>query len=600
MSTQQSTSGSGQMDPILMAVLANRMDAIVREMVNTLLKTARSSVLAVARDFSCSLVTADNRLLTPGEGAPVHIFGSSLQTQSMCDLHPDLTEGDAFLDNDPYTGNTHAADHMYMVPVFVDGEHLFTTCAKAHQADCGNSIPSTYHATARDVYEEGALIFPCVRVQQDYRDVDDIIRMCRRRIRVPEQWYGDYLASIGSARIGERRLIELVQRYGKDTIKQFIDEWFAYSERRMIEAIRKLPKGRLSSTSRYDPLPPVIPDGLPIKVKVSIDPDAARIEVDLTHNDDNKEFGLNESQACAMSNAMCGVFNCIESDIPHNAGSFSRVEVKLREGCVTGIPQFPHSCSMATTNIGDRIVNAVQTAFAEIGEGHGVAEGAMGMGASAGVISGKDWRRGGSPYINQELVFCNGGPGTPTTDGWLTNGLPVAVGVIYRASIEVEESKNPMLFKSLEVITGGAGAGRFRGAPGVEVVYGPRMDPMTIVVSCDGQVNPARGVRGGHSGPPAATYKIKADGSQEKLPGVVECVLQPGEWIRGLDAGGGGYGDPLQRDPDRVLRDVFDAWETLERARDVYGVIFSGSLADDSLAVDQAATEKYRQAQGQI
>jgi len=406
MSTQQSTSGSGQMDPILMAVLANRMDAIVREMVNTLLKTARSSVLAVARDFSCSLVTADNRLLTPGEGAPVHIFGSSLQTQSMCDLHPDLTEGDAFLDNDPYTGNTHAADHMYMVPVFVDGEHLFTTCAKAHQADCGNSIPSTYHATARDVYEEGALIFPCVRVQQDYRDVDDIIRMCRRRIRVPEQWYGDYLASIGSARIGERRLIELVQRYGKDTIKQFIDEWFAYSERRMIEAIRKLPKGKLTSTSRYDPLPPVIPDGLPITVEVSIDPDAARIEVDLTHNDDNKEFGLNESQACAMSNAMCGVFNCIESDIPHNAGSFSRVEVKLREGCVTGIPQFPHSCSMATTNIGDRIVNAVQTAFAEIGEGHGVAEGAMGMGASAGVISGKDWRRGGSPYINQELVFC--------------------------------------------------------------------------------------------------------------------------------------------------------------------------------------------------
>jgi len=435
MNTPRSTPESSQMDPILMAVLANRMDAIVREMVNTLLKTARSAVLAVVRDFSCSLVTADNRLLTPGEGVPVHIFGSSLQSQAMCDLHDDLAPGDAFLHNDPYLGNTHAADHMYLVPVFVDGEHLFTTCAKAHQADCGNSIPSTYHATARDVYEEGALIFPCVRVQRNHQDVDDIIRMCRRRIRVPEQWYGDYLASIGSARIGERRLIELVQRYGKDTIKQFIDEWFAYSERRMIEAIRKLPKGKLSSTSRYDPLPPVIPDGLPITVEVSIDPDAARIEVDLTHNDDNKEFGLNESVACAMSNAMCGVFNCIEPDIPHNAGSFSRVDVKLREGCITGIPQFPHSCSMATTNIGDRIVNATQTAFADIGEGHGLAEGAMGMGAGAGVISGKDWRRNGSPYINQEWLLANGGPGTPTTDGWLTYGLPVAGGVIYRASV---------------------------------------------------------------------------------------------------------------------------------------------------------------------
>ena len=108
-------------DPVLMAVLANRLNAIVREMTNTLLRTARSSVLAVVRDFSCSLVTADNRLLAPGEGVPVHIFGSALQTRAMCELHDDLAPGDAFLHNDPYMGNTHAADHMYMVPVFVDG-----------------------------------------------------------------------------------------------------------------------------------------------------------------------------------------------------------------------------------------------------------------------------------------------------------------------------------------------------------------------------------------------------------------------------------------------------------------------------------------------
>lgn len=587
-------SATGTLDPVLMALLSNRLNSIVREMVNTLLKTARSAVLAVVRDFSCSLVTADNRLLCPGEGVPVHIFGSSLQTQSMCDLHPDLAPGDAFLDNDPYAGNTHPADHMYMVPVFVDGEHMFTACAKAHQADCGNSIPSTYHAYARDVYEEGALIFPCVRVQKDYKDVSDIIRMCQRRIRVPEQWYGDYLASIGSARIGERRLIELVKRYGKDTIRQFIEEWFAYSERRMIEAIRKLPNGRFVKTSVYDPLPPVIPDGLPIRVQVTVDPEAARIEVDLTQNEDNKDFGLNESVACAISNAMCGVFNSIDHDVPHNAGSFSRVDVRLRDGCFTGIPKFPHSCSMATTNVGDRIVNATQSAFAEIGYGYGLAEGAMGMGAGAGVISGKDWRRNGAPYINQEWILANGGPGTPTTDGWLTYGLPVAVGVIYRASIEVEESKHPILFKSLEVVPGGGGAGRFRGSPGVEVVYGPRKDPMTVVISCDGQHNPPQGVCGGHAGPPAATYKRHRDGTEEKLPGVVECVLQPGEQLRGVDAGGGGYGNPLEREPARVLRDVRESWETLERAGKVYGVVFSGSLEDETLAVDAAATARRR------
>ena len=582
---------SADFDPILMAVLANRMNAIVREMTNTLLKTARSAVLATVRDFSCSLVTGDNRLLCAAEGAPVHIFGSDLQTQAMCDLHDDLAPGDIFLHNDPYLGNSHAADHMYMAPVIIDGIHLFTACAKAHQADCGNSIASTYHATAKDVYAEGALIFPCVRVQKDYRNVDDIVRMCRRRIRVPEQWYGDFLASIGAVRIAERRLTELAERYGIPLLQHFTESWFDYSERRAAEAIRALPSGKLSGISRYDPQPG-LPDGLPIRADVEVDGEAGFIDVDLTHNADNIEFGLNESVACATSNAMNGVFNCIDPSVPHNAGSFKRVRVKLREGCVTGVPKFPHSCSMATTNIGDRIVNAVQYAFSQLGDGYGLAEAGMGMGAGAAVISGHD-RRFNGPFINQEWMVATGGPGTPTTDGWLNYGLPVANGVIYRGSVEIDESKFPMLFRSLRVVPGGAGAGRFRGSPGVDVVYGPRTDPMTVIVSCDGQVNPPQGVHGGQSGPAAATYKIHRDGREEKLPGVVECQLEPGEWIRGVDAGGGGYGNPLERAPERVLRDVLERWETPERARDVYGVVLTTGGGGE-LQLDVAATRARR------
>jgi N-methylhydantoinase B len=582
---------SADFDPILMAVLANRMNAIVREMTNTLLKTARSAVLATVRDFSCSLVTGDNRLLCAAEGAPVHIFGSDLQTQAMCDLHDDLAPGDIFLHNDPYLGNSHAADHMYMAPVIIDGIHLFTACAKAHQADCGNSIASTYHATAKDVYAEGALIFPCVRVQKNYRNVDDIVRMCRRRIRVPEQWYGDFLASIGAVRIAERRLTELAERYGIPLLQHFTESWFDYSERRAAEAIRALPSGRLSGISRYDPQPG-LPDGLPIRADVVVDGEAGFIDVDLTHNADNIEFGLNESVACATSNAMNGVFNCIDPSVPHNAGSFKRVRVKLREGCVTGVPKFPHSCSMATTNIGDRIVNAVQYAFSQLGDGYGLAEAGMGMGAGAAVISGHD-RRFNGPFINQEWMVATGGPGTPTTDGWLNYGLPVANGVIYRGSVEIDESKFPMLFRSLRVVPGGAGAGRFRGSPGVDVVYGPRTDPMTVIVSCDGQVNPPQGVHGGQSGPAAATYKIHRDGHEEKLPGVVECQLEPGEWIRGVDAGGGGYGNPLERAPERVLRDVLERWETPERARDVYGVVLTTGDGGE-LQLDVAATRSRR------
>ena len=137
------------LDQVLIAVLANRFEAIVREMTNTLFRTGRSSVLNMARDFSCSIVTADDQLLAAAEGLQVHVLGAGLQTASMRELHPDAVEGDAFLHNDPYLGNTHTADLTLLVPVFVDGEHVFTACAKAHQADCGNADPSTYMPYAR-------------------------------------------------------------------------------------------------------------------------------------------------------------------------------------------------------------------------------------------------------------------------------------------------------------------------------------------------------------------------------------------------------------------------------------------------------------------
>ncbi len=420
--------------------------------------------------------------------------------------------------------------------------------------------------------------------------------MCKRRIRVPEQWYGDHLACIGSARIGERRLIELTKRYGAETIKAFINEWFAYSERRMVDAIRRLPAGRMSSTSVYDPMPPVLPEGLPIRVDIEVQPDAGRIIVDLRHNADNVDCGLNESLACATSNAMCGVFNCMEPDIPHNAGSFARIDVLLREGCVAGVPRFPTSCSVATTNIGDRIVNATQSAFSLLQPGIGAAEGAMGFGAAGAVISGHDRRRNG-PYVNQEWMVANGGPATDSTDGWLNFGIPVAAGMLYRGSVEVDESKFPILFESLRVIEGGGGAGRRRGSPGVEVAYGPRFDPMTLVMSCDGQVNPARGAQGGLSGPPASTRLRRADGSEEVLPGAVQCALSPGEVIIGRDGGGGGYGDPLEREPERVLRDVAERWESRARAREIYGVVLADAPDDEvGLVVDAMATFDLRAA----
>ena len=183
-------------------------------MENTLFRTGRSAVLNMARDFSCALITADNRLLASAEGLPVHVIGMEFLAEAMTDLHDDLTRGRRLPPQRPLP-RQHAPRRPHDPRAgLLRGAALFTAAAKAHQADCGNAQPTTYMPFARDVYEEGSLIFPSVRVQRDYHDIDDIIRMCRRRIRVPDQWYGDYLAMLGAARIGEARLKEVCAKYG--------------------------------------------------------------------------------------------------------------------------------------------------------------------------------------------------------------------------------------------------------------------------------------------------------------------------------------------------------------------------------------------------
>src|SRR5258707_10870963 len=162
--------------------------------------------------------------------------------RAMLQFHPDVKSGDAFLHNSPYHGNSHAADHTILVPVVDNaGVHRFTVFAKAHQADIGNSKPTSYTGAARDVYEEGALIFPAVQVQRDYRDIDDIVRMCRLRIRVPDQWGGDYQALIGAARVGERELLALGAEVGWGTLDRHARDWFDYSDRTMPSPIPRLP-----------------------------------------------------------------------------------------------------------------------------------------------------------------------------------------------------------------------------------------------------------------------------------------------------------------------------------------------------------------------
>lgn len=581
-----------KLSPIDMAVIANRFDSIVREMSNTLLRSARSTVISTCRDFSCCIVTAQHELITAGEGQPVHIFGAHLQTLEMEKAHgTSIKEGDAFLDNDPYGGGSHPADHTVIVPVFVDGVHLFNSVAKAHMADIGNSIPSSYFPRAKDVYEEGSLTFPTVRIQRDYKDVDDIIRMCRARIRVPHQWYGDYLATLGAARVAEKRLKELCEKYGSDTIAQFIKEWFDYSERQMDSAIRKLPKATIENSGKSDPLEGILDEGLTLKVKIAIDPKKGMLTTDLRDNPASVDCGLNTSRAAAMSAVATGIFNNLREVSP-NAGSFRRLSFTFAKDSAIGSPVFPHSCSTATTNLAERLVNITQSAFAQLGKEYGLAEGGTGLGAGQAVISGIDHRHG-TPYVNRIMISNNGGPGTPSADGWVTYGTPIIAGVTYRDSVEIDELKYPILIEKVAIVPDSCGAGKFRGAPAQEIAFSTRENPMRVTIPCDGQFAPPRGMHGGKNGKAGSTLLIQGK-KKIKLPNITNTLITKGETIHGIDSSGGGYGSPLARDPQRVLNDVLEGFESIKKARDIYGVIFTGHVEDESLTVDEKKTKELR------
>jgi N-methylhydantoinase A/oxoprolinase/acetone carboxylase beta subunit/N-methylhydantoinase B/oxoprolinase/acetone carboxylase alpha subunit len=574
-----------------LALTSNRLEGAVRAMMNTILRTSRSGILNTGRDFSCCILTADAELLVVAESIPVHVFrGGDLMAAWMKRLFPDLKRGDAFLNNSPYHGNSHAADWSVLVPVIDDeGVHRFTVLTKAHLADCGNAIPTTYSADARDVYEEGALIYPCVKVQEDYRDREDVMRMAHTRIRVPELWHGDYLALLGAARIGERRLLELIDEMGAPTLEWFRSEWFDYSERRMMSAIARLPGGEATTHSRHDPIPSM-PDGVPVKVTVSVDPDDKRIEVDLRDNLDCQPCGLNLSEATSTSAAMIGVFSSLGEPVPPNAGSYRRVAVHVRENCVVGIPRHPASCSAATTNLSEMVAKAVTLALAELGEGFGMGEVGFAQPPNMGVISGVDPRPNGGPYVNQLMLAMTGGAGVATEDAWLTLLGIGAAGVLLLDSVEIDEMKYPIEIRAVRIIPDSEGAGRFRGAPGAYVEYGPVDCAMEVVYLSDGTFTKPRGVRGGLPGDSAHQHKRSRDGSlSPELGCYARVLLEDGETIVSLASGGGGYGPPRERDPRRVAKDALEGWITGERAREVYLV----ALTEDG-TVDEAATAKLR------
>ncbi len=573
-----------------LSIFANRFGGVCRKMGNTLLRTGRSGVLNRAKDFSCCILTGDGDLLTAEESLPIHVLsGPDLMARCMKEFHPNLKRGDVFLHNSPYHGNSHPADHTLLMPVIDEsGVHRYTVIAKAHQADIGNSVPTTYHGTARDVYEEGALIFPAVKIAENYKVNEDFVRMCRLRIRVPDQWYGDFLAMLGAAFIGEREILAMGEELGWSNLAVFSRQWLQYAEDRMIEAIREFPKGQGLARSTHDPIPGTPADGITVSSKVEIDPERAVIRVDLRDNPDQMACGLKVSEACTRTAAMIAVVNTVDPMVPKNAGAFRRIEVLLKDGGVVGIPRHPFSCSAATTNLADRVQNATQLALAEISERSGMGEIGAFCPPSTAVVSGVD-PRSGRPYVNQLFLGHTAGAGSSREDAWMTMLHAGNGGMCFIDSVELDEVYTPILVKTRRLIPDSEGPGMFRGAPGILVEYGPVNSDMQAIFIADGNINKAKGARGGGDAAPSDQYLEKSDGARKRLPQYCDVWVKPGETIVSIASGGGGFGAPWRRDPGRVMRDVAEGLVSRERALDIYGVAL-----DTDGTLNEAETKRRR------
>ena len=407
---------------------------------------------------------------------------------------------------------------------------------------------------ARDVYEEGAVILPCVKVQSDYQDIEDVIRMCQVRIRVPDKWKGDYLALLGAARVGEREVTKLAGEVGWDRLDAFVEAWLDYSEGRMAEAIRRLPNGRLTVHTQPRPVRARARRRAAEGHRRAITDD--EIEVDLRDNPDCLPFGLNLTEATARSAAMLGVMNAINGYAPANAGTFRRLHVHLRENCVVGIPRHPASCSVSTCNLPDRVGNAVQRAIAELAEGYGMAEVGLSVpGLGGRPVGTRPAHTASEPFIDQLVLRLHLRPRRPRRRRLADAGrhrrrrrVAVELGRDRRAALPGADREPPHRARH-----------RGRGVPARRAFSLAASSTPTV-----GRVRahvPQRrhdqprarharrrrrrdGLAGapGRRRPSTSSISAPASGSARARRFMCRCC------------GGGGYGDPLEREPEPRAR----------------------------------------------
>ena len=586
-----STQGAPQserLDPTTFAVIFNALNSIVEEMSLTFEYSAWSSIIAEARDFSCAIYDAGEtpNALCVFDGLPIHVNAQPVTISEIAKFFgDDLQDGDVILVNSAYYGNTHLGDFVIAAPIFHDGQHLFWAAATGHHMDVGSAFNTSVPVQAADTFAEGLQISP-VKLYDRGHLRRDVLELILGNLRYRDFVYGDLMSQIGSVRTGGKRVLELVERWGAETLDVFGADLIAYADRRTRDVIAGWPDGTYQGEMWVDS------DGKgarDIAIRATVRIEGSDVYIDFTGSDAQARGGVNAGWATCQNAASTPILCCLDPDIPHNQGCLQHIHVSAPKGTIVNA-EWPAATAAATIVPSDSISDAVWKCLA-----HAIPD-AMSAGcghvAPNCVTAGIDRRVPGEEQPFGMILFngSSGGGATAVGDGWPFMVTPGTIGGLKFAPIEIIELHYPLLVEEYQVRTDSMGAGRYRGGPGLSFRLTPVGTRIDNYGYGDGMFNPPFGVYGGEPGDGGALYRVNRDGTKTLFNALAYFRVEEGETWAAISSGGGGYGDPLDREAELVQRDVRDEFITIAVARDVYGVV----LDDASLEIDAEATQSRR------
>lgn len=569
-------------DPLVVAVLARKFQAISRDMASIVHRTARSSLLQNG-DFATGVLDDRRRILSQDEGLPLMAYGYTRMLAALVErFGDDIGPGDVFLHNDPFAGNNQAQDTGVFRPVFVDGELQWWTAAKGHLADWGGERLGGYNAGATEVWAETIRI-PPLRIVRGGETVHDVWAMLLANTRLPRLVAGDIHALMAACATGEARLRELVARYGVPSLRLHADDLLRRTARRLGAEIAALPDGTYRGAAAWRQPADITPREQVAHVAVTIAGD--RMVVDFAGTDPQSPRYYNGVIATTYSAAMATLLMLFDPDSPHNEGVERCIEIHVPEGSFLNA-RAPAPSVMGNFVANDVVAEALMKALAPVLAPRVTAGWGRGLNASVGNPRATDEAE---PFFALPLLTNKpGGGGTEGCDGWSAIGPLTCGGAFAFDDYETFEAGFPIRLLRHELWPGSAGAGRWRGGFGVDVAYEVRAP--SVLMSFGEDADRPFALAGGRPGA-GNVLRVRAPGAPPvDVPANDAVTLAARSIVEARNAGGGGFGDPREREPELVLLDVRNGLVSRDEARDVYGV----ALSDDGRFVDARATRRLR------